>query len=118
MKWKDEKDQQDFVQIDGPYKSEENLMLREFIEILEQISVMTGHGEITITDYLRDNPRSLHHYGKALDGRVNDKPLRWHVAMAKIGEALAILNPQFRMNPHFDDRKTQPHIHIEIRRKK
>jgi len=95
--------------------------IREYADLIDKISVLTGHGEITITDMLRSGDRwihSLHHrnYGQAVDIRVRDKTMWWFAAMAKIGDFINDLNPKFRMNPHWELLKTENrHIHIEIR---
>lgn len=117
MRFKDDSDAQDYRNITGPYSGEANLLLRQFAEMLDKVSRVTGHEEITITSYVRnDNIRSLHYYGRALDIRVFDKPESWYHAMADVGAAMALLNPRFRMNPHPElFRKEQQHIHIEIR---
>ena len=96
------------------------MLLRMFAEQIDKISKLTGHGPITITSYIRnDNIHSCHYWGRALDIRVKDKPRTWYWAMVEFGKAMALLNPQFRMNPHSEIyRRNNQHIHIEIREKK
>ena len=96
--------------------SPENILLRQFVEVIDTMSRLTGHGEVTITDYLRTNPRSLHHYGRALDLRTKDKSNSWYWAMSLLGLAFWAFSKQFRVQVHKELKDTKDqHIHIEIR---
>ena len=96
--------------------SANNIILRQFVQLLESVSKLTGHGELTITDYLRNDPKSLHHYGRALDIRVRDKDKTWYWGMRMLGKALWIMSKRLRLNPHIKlYGQPQQHIHIEIR---
>ncbi len=119
MKCKKAQDELDYQNI-GLMPSEENSMLRNFVDILQSISILTGHDPLVITSYIRKgNKKSLHYYARALDIRVRDKSKAWYFAMISIGAAFGMLNPQFRMNPHLElYGKPEQHIHVEIRSKK
>ena len=117
MLFKDSSDAEQYRRISGPYQGEANMLLRLFVEQVDRLSKLTGHGPITITSYIRnDNIHSLHYWGRALDIRVKDKPTSWYWAMCEFGQAMGLLNPRFRMNPHNElYGKEHQHIHIEIR---
>ena len=119
MKFKSKKDKEQYNSLGGEYASESNLLLRQFIDVLEAITVMLGLSELVITSYIRkDNIYSLHYYGRALDIRVWDHPVIWYWAMTLIGMAITLIDSRFRMNPHTElYGKPQQHIHIEIRDK-
>ena len=103
-------------------RNKDNIILRKWLYIINYISILTGHGPITITDYFREGEKwkvSLHfkkYGGRAGDVRVRDKSTIWYLAMFQIGIAFNLLNKKFRMNVHPElFRKKQQHIHIEIR---
>lgn len=90
------------------------------LELIDNISVRTGHGEITITSLMRiDNPNSLHYFkykGRAADFRLRDKKVVFYLAMVFLGKMFELLNPKFRFQPHPElFRKGPQHIHIEKR---
>lgn len=90
------------------------------LELIDNISVRTGHGEITVTSLMRlDNPDSLHYFeykGRAADFRVRDKKVVFYLAMVFLGKVFELLNPKFRIQPHPElFGKGEQHIHIEIR---
>ncbi len=116
MLWKSESDKEDWDKLSED-SSKYHIKLRQFVQVLELISILTGYGELTITSFIRlDNMKSLHYHARALDIRVKDKPSAWYYSMALIGLALGILNKSVRMNPHYKlYGKSQQHIHIEIR---
>ncbi len=99
------------------YASEENTMLRQFFQVLETISKLTGHGELTVTSYVRrTNKKSFHYWARALDFRIKDELTIFYLGMIMVGKAFEFFNPRFRMQPHPElFRKSGQHIHIEIR---
>ena len=112
--------------IERDFRNHEDLtprqrQIREYADLIDRVSVLAGHGEITITDFLRSGDRhihSLHHrnYGQAVDIRVRDESVQWYYAVVSLCRSLELLNPLFRVNPHFTDyRRDQQHIHIEVR---
>lgn len=116
--FKDNNDAQEWNNI-SKHTSERNLLLREYVQVLGLISIMLGFGAIVITSYIRLGKKtSCHYYGWAVDIRTRDKPEIWYFCMVSIGRAIELLNPRFRMNPHFNTRDSAPHLHIEIRAKK
>ena len=123
MKFKTEQIKEDYNNV--AHDNEGTQLLKWYLELLDRISQMTGHDHITITDYLRDDINSLHHYRRAADIRCKDKNVNWYIGMVKIGEALAILDmhkrkdkSRFKMQPHFwMYRKDHQHLHVEIRLK-
>ena len=115
MKFKDRLDHKDYRDI-VLWGSRENIELRKLIEIIDQLSIDSGHGEITITSYIRPNKNSLHHYGQAVDIRVKDKPVSWYIAITELGKALALFDKRWRINPHYElYRQEHQHIHLEVR---
>ena len=119
MKFKDKDDRGQYNSLGGEYASEANLKLRQFVDMLEKLTVMIGLPELVITSYVRlGNKKSLHYYGRALDIRVKDHSATWYWGMVLIGMAIGFINPKFRMNPHTElYGKLHQHIHIEIRDK-
>lgn len=119
MKFKDKGDREQYNSLGGEYASEANLQLRQFVEVIEKITVMIGLPELVITSYVRkDRKNSLHYYGRALDIRVWDHSATWYWGMVLIGMAIGLINSKFRMNPHTElYGKLHQHIHIEIRNK-
>ena len=121
MKFKKDKGQQDTNLTDwrnlSLYPSVENMELRKLVEMIDRLSKDSGHGEITITSYIRkNNKKSLHYYGRAVDIRVRDKPVEWYIALCSIGVALAALNPKWRINPHYElYSEPEKHVHLEVR---
>jgi len=115
MKFKEDHGKRDYQNISA-YPSRENVELRKLVDIIDQLSVDGGHGEITITDYIRPNPNSLHFTGRAVDIRVRDKPVSWYIAICELGKALVLMNKCWRINPHYElYRQAQQHIHLEVR---
>ena len=117
MKFKRPKDRDDYRMLTGKYASESNAWLKMWVETLDKLSVMLGHGEIMVTSYIRpDDVHSRHCSGKAIDIRVRDKSTEWYVAMHGICRWMEELNPRFHVNPHWNQyRGEQPHIHLEVR---
>lgn len=102
------------------HKSEENMLLRQFLELIERISKMTGHGELTITSYLRnkegDNKRSFHFWARGVDFRIKDKSTAFYLGVAFLGQAFAFFDSRFRIQVHPEHfRENNQHIHLEIR---
>ncbi len=116
MKFVKDADREDWQEI-TKYPSGQNIMLRLLVEWIDQLSRESGHGEIEITSYIRlGSKKSYHYYGQAVDIRVKDKPVVWYAAMARLGETLGLLNPKWRINPHYEEyHGGQPHIHLEVR---
>ena len=119
MLWKSEQDKKDWENLSDspcPYHK----LLRQFVQVVELISILTGHGELTMTSFIRlNNLHSLHYYARALDIRVKDKSQWFYYPMCLIGLALGLMNENIRMNPHNElYGKPEQHIHIEIRSRK
>jgi hypothetical protein len=119
-KYKTPQIRDDYNRVGGEYSTPENLLLKLFVKIIDDITTMTRHGDITITSYIRkDNPHSLHFYGRAVDVRVKDKSLAWYMAMEHAVHLFHLLNPRFRIQIHLNQYNTiHKHIHIEIRDEK
>ena len=117
MKFKYDKDRDDYRMITGRYASESNAWLRLWAEWLDKMSVILGYGELTVTSYIRpEDVHSRHCSGKALDIRVKDKPTIWYMSMVTICKAMEMLNRRFHVNPHYGFfRMKDQHIHIEVR---
>lgn len=120
MKWKNPKDEQEWHSHSyAPDTIEEGELLRWYIMTLDNISVMLGFDEITITSFVRlNNKKSWHYWGRALDMRIKDKSTEWYLAMIAIGNAFKQLDSRLFMQPHVElFRKDHQHIHIHIGRK-
>ena len=118
MLWKDIQNKKDWDNLlDSPCPFHQKL--RQYVYLLDLLSLMLGFGELTITSFIRlDNTKSLHYYARALDIRVKDKSAYFYWGMSMIGQAIFAMNKQFRMNCHMElYNKIHQHIHIEIREK-
>lgn len=116
MKFLKDSDREDWEN-ETQYSSPENTTLRKLVGEIDRLSIDSGHREIMITSYIRpDRKQSYHFWGQAVDIRVKDKPVEWYVAMCKLGESLGLLNPKWRINPHYEQyHGGEPHIHLEVR---
>ena len=94
-------------------------MLKQFIQLLDLLSVLLGFGEITVTDLLRKpNPNKLSYHAvwQAGDIRSKDKPLVWKCFMVAIGTLISSVNWRFQIYPHFESwGKPNENFHIAIR---
>jgi len=92
------------------------MRLRRIISVIDDLSTITGHGEIIVTSFLR--PADIHSYhskGHAVDIRVRDKTPEWYEAMIVFKEVLRILDWQVQLVPHLElYNKDHQHMHIEI----
>ena len=90
--------------------------LRRVMVLLDQISQISGHGEITITSYIRKKKKSSYHYkAQAVDFRTKDKRAGWCLAMIHIGQQLQFLDHTIQLDPHLELRnKPNEHFHLEI----
>ena len=96
MKFKDKYDKRDYRNISA-YPSRENVELRKLVDLIEQLSIDGGHGEITITDYIRPNKHSLHH---ALALNKGCKFVNNH---RKDSDFLLLCDPDFFVIPNHSD---------------
>lgn len=122
MKWKTEKIKSEWeTPIDKVPAGRQQgwTFLKSFIRVLDEISVLLGFGEITITDLLRKpNPAkpSYHAVWQGGDIRSKDKPLAWKVFMVSFGYLLSATNWRFQIYPHFESwGKANEHLHIAVR---
>lgn len=97
------------------YPVEQGKLFR-YLNIIDDICQILGMGEITITDYLRPDPKSLHSLGLAADIRVKDKPILMYLVLHTICKAIESVDKRLRTNFHYDIYgKPNQHIHIEVR---
>lgn len=92
------------------------LRLHQILRVIDDLSQATGHGEITITCFLRPQDfDSYHSKGQAADIRVKDKSKEWYAAMILFKHVLERLDWQVQLVPHLELwRKDHQHIHVEI----
>lgn len=120
MKYKTDQIKQDWINPNPPSeRNEAHRMLREFVYLIDRLSVILGFGEVTMTCFLRekvvDNP-TYHTVFQAVDLRTKDKPLVWKWAIYAIGVIIEKLNWKFQIYPHFESwGKPDEHFHIAIR---
>lgn len=84
--------------------------------VIDALSQATGHGEITITEFIRAQDfDSYHSKAQAADIRVKDKNKEWYEAMILFKYVLARLDWQVQLIPHLELwRKKHQHIHVEV----
>lgn len=84
--------------------------------VIDALSQATGHGEITLTDFLRAQDfDSYHSIEQAGDISVKDKPRKWYAAMILFKWVLFRLDPQVQLVAHLELYGTDHrHIHVEI----
>jgi len=115
MRHKTEQIKKDMETYTSKYAIEQGKLFR-YLDIIDNICQILGFGEITITDYLRDNPKSLHSLGLAADIRVRDKPALMYLSLHTICKAIETVDKRLRTNFHYDMYgKPNQHIHVEIR---
>lgn len=92
------------------------LRLHRILLVINDLSKATGHGEVTVTDFLRPQDfDSYHSKGQAVDIRVKDKNKEWYEAMILFKHVLARLDWQVQLVPHLElYGNLGQHIHIEI----
>lgn len=83
---------------------------------IDSLSQATGHGEITITCFIRAQDfDSYHAKAQAADIRVRGKPKEWYAAMILFRDVLRRLDWQVQLVPHLElYGKDSQHIHVEI----
>ena len=84
--------------------------------VIDALSQATGHGEITITCFIRAlDFDSYHSKAQAGDIRVKDKSKMWYAAMILFRDVLRRLDWQVQLVPHLElYGKAHQHIHVEI----
>jgi len=92
------------------------LRLHRILLVIDDLSKVTGHGEITVTSFLRAKDfDSYHSKAQAADIRVKDKRKEWYAAMILFKHVLERLDWQVQLVPHLDIYGTEnQHIHVEI----
>jgi len=92
------------------------LRLHRTLLIIDDLSKLTGHGEITVTEFLRPKGSGGYHpEAQAADFRVKDKSKEWYEAMILFKYVLSRLDWQVQLVPHLELwRKDHQHIHVEI----
>ena len=115
MRHKTEKIKKEMAEYTSEYPIEQGKLFR-YLNIIDNLCQLLGFGEITITDYLRDNPNSLHSLGLAGDIRVRDKPALMYLFLHTICKAIESVDRRLRTNFHYDIYgKPNQHIHVEVR---
>ena len=119
MRYKSEVLKQEWEQGDPPPDRRQAWkLLKQFVQVLDILSVILGFGEITVTDLLRapKQKKSYHAVWQAADIRSKDKPLAWKCFMWSLGVLIASVNWRFQIYPHFEEwGKPNEHFHIAIR---
>lgn len=84
--------------------------------VIDALSQATGHGEITITCFIRAQDFNSYHYkAQAADIRVKDKSKEWYAAMILFKHVLERLDWQVQLVPHLELYGLEnQHIHVEI----
>lgn len=84
--------------------------------VIDTLSQATGHGEITITCFIRAQDFDSYHYkAQAADIRVRDKNKEWYAAMILFRDVLRHLDWQVQLVPHLElYGEPSQHIHVEI----
>jgi len=92
------------------------MRLCKVMHVIDVLSQVTGHGEITITCFIRAHDfDSYHSKAQAADFRVNDKNKEWYAAMILFRDVLRRLDWQVQLVPHLELYRTvHEHIHVEI----
>lgn len=117
MKFKGDEIRQDWERWrDRPKPHEPFMRLYKILLVIDALSQATGHGEITITCFIRAKDfDSYHSKAQAADIRVRDKAKDWYAAMILFRDVLWRLDWQAQIVPHLELYGTaQQHIHIEI----
>lgn len=92
------------------------LRLHRILLVIDDLSKATGHGEITVTGFLRPQDFDSYHYkAQAADIRVKDKSKEWYAAMILFKHVLERLDWQVQLVPHLELYGGEhQHIHVEI----
>ncbi len=92
------------------------MRLHRIMLVIDALSQATGHGEITITCFIRAQDfDSYHSKAQAADFRVRDKSKEWYAAMILFRDVLRRLDWQVQLVPHLEIYGTErQHIHVEI----
>lgn len=92
------------------------LRLHRILLVINDLSKVTGHGEITVTEFLRPQDfDSYHSKAQAADFRVKDKSKEWYAAMILLRDVLRRLDWQVQLVPHLELYGTvDQHIHVEV----
>ena len=117
MKYKTDEIKADWERwLNRPMPHEPFMRLYRIMLVIDALSQTTGHGEITITCFIRSRDfDSYHAKAQAADIRVRDKSNEWYEAMILFKHVLARLDWQIQLVPHFERwRKDDQHIHVEI----
>lgn len=117
MKFKSEKIRKDWLHwVNRTPPHEAFMRLYRIMLALDDLSKATGHGEITITCFIRAQDfDSYHSKAQAADIRVRDKSKEWYAAMILFRDFLMRLDWQVQLVPHLEMYGTkQQHIHVEI----
>ena len=117
MKYKNDEIKEDwFHWLNRPDKHKPFMLLYYVVSFIDDLSKATGHGEITITSFLRlRDMDSYHSKAQAADIRLHDKTKEWYEAMIVFRSVLSRLNWQIQLVPHLKLYNTpDEHIHIEI----
>ena len=117
MKFKTDEIKTDWERwLDRTVPHEPFLQLREVMLVIDALSRATGHGEITITCFMRAQDfDSYHSKARAADFRVRDKSKEFYAAMILFKWVLFRLDSQVQLIPHLELYGTErQHIHVEI----
>lgn len=92
------------------------LQLREVMLVIDALSQATGHGEITITCFIRAQDFDSYHFkAQAADFSLRGKSKEYYAAMILFREVLRRLDWQVQLVLHLElyggDHR---HIHVEI----
>lgn len=92
------------------------MRLHAVMLVIDALSQATGHGEITITCFIRaQDSDSYHSKAQAADFSLRGKSKEFYAAMILFRDVLRRLNWQVQLVPHLELYGTpQQHIHCEI----
>jgi len=84
--------------------------------LIDALSQATGHGEITITCFIRAQDfDSYHSKAQAADFSLKGKSKEWYAAMILFRDVLRRLDWQVQLVPHLEIYgQDHQHIHVEI----
>jgi len=117
MKYKNEQIEKDFIhwlRKNPPYGP--FMRLYKVLLAIDALSRATGHGDITVTDFLRAQDfDSYHSKGQAADIRVRGHARNWYEAMVLLKHVILKLDWQCQIDLHLELlNKDQQHLHVEI----
>ena len=92
------------------------LRLYRVMLVIDALSQATGHGEITITEFIRAQDfTSYHSKAQAADFSLRGKSKEYYAAMITFKWVLLRLDWQVQLVPHLELYGTErQHIHLEI----